>query len=502
MDRLIEEAITDEAKKRLARYSQRSYYSRKYQISYTKRTGKIANKRASGVPKSWLFDKHFDPRYCINHSRFIARGIWNSLKAGSYKPRPALRSGQAKLDGSVRYIDAFSIPDAAIASIFMKNLRKRNAKIFSDSSFAYQERKTPLDAVLRVKSMLREENVFVSQYDFSGFFDNIDQGHVEKLLEKDGPFLTTNMERQIIRSVFNHEYSLDGVVHKRITGTPQGHSLSLFTSNVAAHALDMGLSKISCLFARFADDSVVVNYSYEDALKSAAAYRHFSSISGVPINLEKSTGIRLLSNSNTEMRSIDHFNFLSYRFSPNEVLVSERTIRVIKMRCAKIIYRHLLLHPRRALSISESRVNGGQYDWDLVTALNELRNYIYGGVKQSAIDQFLLGNIEISNIQGAVSYFSLVEKSEQFRMLDGWLLSILYRAIKERVKLVRSLSKRTNHRLISSDELLDGSWYRKKNMPMETTVPSFFTAWRASRKSLTRHGLGGIDAMGMGYSYQ
>ena len=501
MERLIEEAIIVEARKRLAKHSQAVYFALKHQKSYTKRTGKVARKRKSGVPKSWAFDAHFDPRYCINHAKFIAKGLWSSLKTGSYKPRVALRHGYPKPDGGIRYIDVFSVPDTAVAGIFMRNLRKRNAKIFSDSSFAYQEGKTPLDAIVRVKAMLGNEKIFISQYDFRKFFDTINHSYLEALLNKDGPFLTTHLERSFIQAILSHSYSLDGTVAQRDRGTPQGNSISLFVSNVAAHPLDSALSRISGLFARFADDSVVVNYSYEEALKCAEAYRDFSKDSGVEINPIKSPGIRLLALEKTEMLSIDHFNFLSYKFTPNEVLVSDRAIRSIKLNCARTIYRHLLLHPRRAKKVSLRRITGTQYDWDLVTCINELRRYVYGGIDQATIDKYLDDRINLANIQGAVSYFGLVEKGDQFRALDGWLINCLGRALKERVRFIRIHTPRKRHRYLSESDLIMGSWYKFKKLSMETRVPSFFSAWRASRKSLARHGLGGVDAIGNGYSY-
>lgn len=501
MERLIEREIVAEARKRLAKHSQNSFYAHRYRNVYAKRTGKRAKKPKISMPKSWVFDKHFDPRYCINHASFIARGLWSSLKLGIYEPKPALRHIFPKPDGGSRNIDAFSIPDAVIASIFSKSLRRRNAKIFSDSSFAYQERKTPLDAVLRVRSMIGGEKVFISQYDFSKFFDNIDHSYLEKILEKESEFQTTHMERRVIRAILIHKYSVDGAIEQRSVGTPQGNSISLFVSNVAAHTLDVELSKISGSFARFADDSVVVNFNYEDALKCAEAYRNFSRKSGVPINEKKSSGIRILSEVDAEMRHIREFTFLSYKFTSQSVLVSDKSIRAIKVRCAKIIYMHLLLHPRRARKVSPKRVGGDFYDWDLVTCVNELRKYIYGKLKQRTLDLYLDGDINLKNIQGAVSYFSLVETGDQFRALDGWLIDILHRALSERARLICSTTSRNLHAVVSKDQLIDGSWYKRKKPELETQAPSFFSAWRASRKSLMRHGLGGVDAVGMGYNY-
>jgi hypothetical protein len=132
--------------------------------------------------------------------------------------------------------------------------------------------------------------------------------------------------------------------------------------------------------------------------------------------------------------------------------------------------------------------------------MNELRKYVYGKMNQRTLDRYLDGDIDLKNIQGAASYFSLVEKGDQFRQLDGWLIDILHRALSERAKLIHSTTRKS-YAVPSKAHLIDGSWYKRTVPAMETRAPSFFTAWRASRKSLTRHGLGGVDTVGMGYSY-
>ncbi|WP_202325925.1 reverse transcriptase domain-containing protein [Mesorhizobium sp. 113-3-9] len=500
MDSQIEAAIIREAKKRLARYSQKQYFVHKYRKSFRKRTGVAAKASAHTLPSSWTFHRHFDPRYCINHARFLSKGIWASLQAGAYIPVVAQRLKFPKPNGDFRNIDSFSIPDAAIATIFFNRIRKRNAKIFSDSSFAYQEGKTPFDAILKIKPLLNREKVFVSQYDFSKYFDNIGHSFVTRSLGLSGPFLTTSMERALIQSVMTHTFS-DGLSSGvRSVGTPQGNTLSLFVANVAAHSLDQELSILNGSFARFADDCVVINYAYEDALKCAEAFAKFSEVSGVSINRDKSIGIRLFSERPAEMANIGHFNFLSYRFSPSGLSVSEKSIRTIKLRCAKIIYNNLLLHPRRTGKISAKRFGAGFYDWDLVTCINELRKYIYGGLSQSKLEGYLAGTTKVGRVLGAVSYFSLVEQGHQFRALDGWLLDVIRRALKKRREIVKAAVGKTL-KPVTMKKLTSGEWYNFPGLDMETKMPSFFLAWRSARKSWAQHGLGGVDTTGMGYSY-
>jgi RNA-directed DNA polymerase len=190
------------------------------------------------VPQQWTFHKHFDPRYCLNHSAFLAKGIWTSLQDGRYQPTAAYRVSIPKPSGGLRQIDAFSVPDAAVAGIFLNNLRTRNANVFSDSSYAYQINKSPLHAIINLRSALRVHKVFVSQYDFSQYFDTIQHAHVHEMIARDGPFLTTILERKLLQAVLTHSYiDGSGPTHVREVGIPQGNSLSLFLANVAAHPL-------------------------------------------------------------------------------------------------------------------------------------------------------------------------------------------------------------------------------------------------------------------------
>lgn len=501
MESLLLGAIEAEAKKRISKYSRECYYVHKYRKTFTKRTGKRAKGSTSSIPKSWNHHKHFDPRYCLNHSRFLAKGIWASLQAGTYKPTPSLRIDIPKGSGGVRTIDTFSVPDAAIAKIFLENLRMRNAKIFSDSSYAYQNDKTPLDAIIRLQSALKLEVMFISQYDFSSYFDSIEHDYIERMLSKEGPFLTTLMERNLLSAILRHDYVKGPTSHgSRTRGTPQGHSLSLFLANVAAHPLDEQLGRLNGTFARFADDSVVVNTSYEDALRTAEAYHRFSKISGVCINTVKSSGIRMFSDAPMEMAHISEFDFLGYKFRRSGLFMGDRAKDGIKRRCSRIIYNNLLLHLRRTKSISRKRLGKGFRDWDLVTCINELRGFIYGGLSQATLDQALSGKSATRNISGAVSYFALVEESEIFRELDGWLVDVLNRAYKSRQVAVSKIVGRPI-KPISSEKLIDGTWYKFPAVNIEAKLPSFFTAWRAARKSWSQHGLGGIDPHGTGYSY-
>ena len=191
---------------------------------------------------------------------------------------------------------------------------------------------------------------------------------------------------------------------------------------------------------------------------------------------------------------------LGFSFRLTGLALGRRAISSIKRRFGRIIYNHLILYPKRTGRLKKSRIGRGFVDWDMVTCLNELRAYIYGGLKQSEIESYLDGTINLNNISGATSYFCLIEDSEIFRELDGWLINVIHRANKSRAKYVTKILK-VKYRGLSEEVLLSASWYVFPKIPIETSCPSFFLAWRAARKSWSSHGLSGVDARGFDYSY-
>ena len=504
MQDLLEQEIIRESRKRINRYFQKLRSVARARQAFEKRTGSPAARPKITEPSSWKFHRHFDPRYCCNHARFLAKGIWKSLQASKYVPTDALRISVAKASGGSRQIDLFSIPDAAVAKVFFKKINKRNQKIFADTSYAYQTGKSPLDAVSRISSYLRESRWFASQYDFRDFFGSISHGSVIKLLSKNGDFLTTNLERHLLLSVLSHPYKVSGISEVRDHGTPQGHCLYLFISNVAAHPLDKALALANGYPIRFADDSVVLTRNYQDATEIAQIFEDFSRTSGISINETKSIGIKIISSTGAELANIPYIDFLGYSISRDSVRLNEKAIYRFKSYCSKIIFRHLILYPRKLSLFNAKRVGRDFVDWDLVTAINELRRYIYSGHSHADVNSYLVSTdpsqSQFRPWRGFFAYFCLATEGAQFRALDGWLLSCLHRAYNFRRKVLQANGFKAPRKL-SMDQIRKGTWYRFSAVPFDAKVPSPFLAWRVSRRLWLRHGLGDTGRFSRGYMY-
>lgn len=500
----IQQAIGKEARKRLKRSIERKRLAERARERFSKRTGKKAQITEPEQSEVLQVERHFDPTYCIRHRRFLAGSIWRKLQSGEYHPKPAHRVQIAKPDGSHRPIDIFSIPDSAVSNVVFKNIIERNQRYFSSYSFAYRNDKTILDAINRIKQASAYSSVYILNYDFSKYFESIDHRYIENILDDRHLFRLSKLERAYMKNVLSYEFIVASgeVAHpleRRQSGVPQGMSISLFLANAAAHRLDLELERRNGNFARYGDDAIVISYSYEDAIRLKEVFDNFSSVSKVKINREKSIGVRILSDTKEEMRSVTSFDFLGYQFSANRIDVSRRKISAWKNTLSRIIYNNLLLYlnDNANLPFNKHRIGGKQFDWDLVQCVNELRRFIYGTNRESDVSGFLDDDLPLRRAEGATGYFCLVEKNDVFAELDGWLVDTLHRGLTKRRKLL--ISRAISYDVPSHQSLIQGSWYLRETPKLDTSLPSFSRAWRVARKRWLRHGSSGIDRRELDY---
>jgi RNA-directed DNA polymerase len=483
---------------------------RKNAERYQKRTGLLPGPPDFSDPDWWSYHPHFNPKYCIAHAKYLSKVIWRKLKDQRYAPIPAIQFDIPKPYGSARQIMAFAIPDSALANIVHKNATARNANLFSSNSFAYRSDKNVFDAILHVIRSLNRPKSYVIQYDFSKYFDSIDQGYIEKIIGDKSLFLLSYAERSAMAAFLKHEFEgvktyKNNVFSERDKGVPQGSSLSLFLSNIASHQLDLALENQNGTFVRFADDVVAITHSYTDALAVAEQFRIHCQRAGLTINYEKSPGIMLFGGTpdrerrdftidrddGSALEIIEYIDFLGHRVHVNGVSLPEKSRKRIKAKISSIIHKHLFLHRRGAGgAFNSARIGVGFLDWDLVTCINEIRKYIYGGLRETHISDFLDNDEKLPFIRGLMAFFPLHSLADELKSLDGWLSSALLRAQAERVKVLAAHGHTISR--LSSKELLEGSWYNYPLIINDASTPSFVRAWRAARKYYFRYGLDGI----------
>jgi RNA-directed DNA polymerase len=492
MDSTISEQIVRECQKLIARHHANIRQNIRYQDKYQRRTGESASRPESYEPSYWSLDPHFNPFHVRARADAIANSIARRIRDRTYVPKPALTLQIPKPTGGTRGITIFPIADAAVSNYLFKTLRGRNQQFLSSYAYAYRGDRSVHHAVEHLFHYVKDtKRAYVLNYDFSKYFDSIDHEYLRNILAL--RFRLSEKERSALQGFLTYRKAesvsayQSGQFIVNNLGVPQGSSISLFLANVACLELDLEIEREGAVFARYADDTIILCNSYEVAHRCANRMMAHGRRSRTQINFEKSEGIFLLTREpRAEMRSTTHFDFLGNRISQIDLSIASKSVRRIKKKISAIVHRHLLLYPGRGL-FSANRVSNELVDWDLVTCLNEIRRYLYGQVTEQNVTECLRDySAPLVMTKSLLSFYPLVSNPKQFQDLDGWLLNILKRAQKRRRSLIEPFVP--GYRLYSKQEFLTGSWY-VSDIPNETRVPSFFRAWSYVRKLLNVFGV-------------
>lgn len=492
-----------------ARIARAEKTEKEYRDRFAKRTGVAAG--ISVIAPQPLVDRHYDPRYCKRNANFLASTIWHKVLLGQYQPSPAVNFFIDKPGGGKRSLMAFSIPDTALANIMMRRLRERNIKKFSPHSFAYHPDKNIFDAILDLRSFVKTTSkIYSVQIDFKNYFDEIPSSYLIKLLDDPELFALTPVEKQVLKEFLFHRYAqrdqyLAGQFKRRHMGTPQGSSISLILANLANHSLDTSLAKLPGKFVRFADDVVALCESYEDAIKIEGKFFNHCQETGIKMNREKSPGIAVLADREAEIRTVQHIDYLGYRFTEHGLILTEKTIKRIKSRVSRLISLYLH-HYIETVNFNKSRVDKKKkYDWDLLGLISEIRNYLYGGLYESEISAMLRNGKKLRRVRGLMSFYALLDDKKTLQYLDGWLAGTLERALRKRAGILKS-KYGVDGLTPSSESLITGDWidlntWRGDPKP-EVRLPSFVRGWRAARKYYLTFGLKDVVPPKYGYQYK
>jgi retron-type reverse transcriptase len=247
-----------------------------------------------------------------------------------------------------------------VAKLVYRSIVKRNLRAFSPDSYAYLPDRDIFDAIQALGDTNPHEKTFAIQVDFKKFFDNIPHEFLDNLIgansENRSPLRITSTERRIIKAFMSHESektivkkasgATQKIKEKRSVGTPQGSSVSLILANLALHDLDKSLQLKSGKFVRYADDVVALTNNYEQALQVEQAFYDHAHKNALEINRNKSPGISAFSETEQEIRTTGHIDFLGYRFTPRGTTISDQVEEKIKLKIGRLVNLYLIQYIR------------------------------------------------------------------------------------------------------------------------------------------------------------
>ncbi len=163
------------------------------------------------------------------------KGIINSIKADTYRPKPVRRAYIPKRDSKKRPLGVPSGDDKLVQAVIKILLQQIYEPIFSDDSHGFRPERSCHTALKSIQKGWTGVDWFI-EFDIKGCFDNIKHDVLIRFLENkidDKEFI------KLVTRFLKAGYLEDWVYHHTYSGTPQGGIISPILSNIYLHELDI-----------------------------------------------------------------------------------------------------------------------------------------------------------------------------------------------------------------------------------------------------------------------
>ena len=203
-----------------------------------------ANKGAAGIDG-------LDIAQTAEHLQWAWPDLRQQLLEGHYRPQPVRRVGIPKPDGSERELGIPTVTDRLVQQALLQVLQPLIDPTFSEHSHGFRPGRRAQDAVLAAQRYAQQGCHIVVDVDLSTFFDRVNH---DILIDRLRKRVNDAGVIRLVRAYLNAGIMDNGVVIRRVDGTPQGGPLSPLLANVLLDEVDQALERRGHRFARYADD--------------------------------------------------------------------------------------------------------------------------------------------------------------------------------------------------------------------------------------------------------
>lgn len=215
--------------------------------------------------------------------------LYSSIREMKYFAQPILGVDIPKGNGKTRLLGIPTVTDRVLQQAVSQVLMPKYESDFSVHSYGFRPNKSARQAVGKALDYIHEGFSFIVDIDLKTFFDEVDHCLLLNLLHQK---VKCPITMRLIRKWLRAPIQINGKLHKRRKGVPQGSPLSPLLANILLNELDKELIRRNLRFVRYADDfSIYTKYKSHATATLKAIEKFLKTKLKLTINREKS-GVR------------------------------------------------------------------------------------------------------------------------------------------------------------------------------------------------------------------
>ncbi len=189
-------------------------------------------------------------------------------------------------------------------------------KYFNNASYAFRPGKSPQDAVLAARALIRRGYHWAAKTDFEHYFEHVDRGILRQQLRA---LIADEDLCSAILNAISAILVVRGKSLQRRNGLPEGSGLSPLLSNIYLHGLDQACSDLH--YFRYADDVLILGRNKREAEQALQRLQGLAVPLRLKLNMRKKTVRDVYSRP---------LIFLGYKLCGGNILPPEKAIEKLR----------------------------------------------------------------------------------------------------------------------------------------------------------------------------